>query len=182
MDNAILTVDHAILFCLKNEDYYWRTNAKLEDLDDGAGWTFIGITQKYDGKYLKEKHNIDVVGLHKLYQTDKAAAVKIIVNCYDKKYWSNRGFDKIKSERIAIRLFDLAVNCGFGGLNNIMARAGLGKVFNPDTVNALIENAGELAALRQIKAAALARYKALKGWTRFGKGWSNRLNKDEYSI
>ena len=98
-----LTADNAILFCLKNEDDNWRTNAKLEDLGDGASWTFVGVTQKYDGQYLKEKHNIDVVGLHKLYQTDKAAAVKIIVDCYDKKYWRNRGFDKIKSERIAIR-------------------------------------------------------------------------------
>lgn len=183
MDNVttIPTLDHAILFCLKNEDDSWRTNAKLEDLHDDAGWTFIGITQRYDGQYLKEKHNIDVVGLHKLYQTDKAAAVKIIVDCFRKKYWDNRGFDKVKSERIAIRLFDLSVNCGFGGLNNIMARAGLGKRFSPEAVNALIGNIGELPALSRIKAAALERYMSLENWPKFGKGWTNRLDKDEYT-
>ena len=176
------TVEQAVLFCLRNEDYRWDSNAKLENLHDGAGWTFIGLTQNYDGAYLKAEHGLTIVSLYELYKVDKAQAIKIIVDCYKKKYWRNRGFDKIKSERIAIRLFDLAVNCGFGGLDNIMSRAGLGKTFNADTVNALIENEGELAALHQIKSAALDRYKDLKGWSRFGKGWSNRLNKDEFQI
>ena len=45
----IPVVEQAILFCLRNEDDRWDTKAKLEDLHDGAGWTFIGLTQNYDG-------------------------------------------------------------------------------------------------------------------------------------
>ena len=175
-------VEQAILFCLRNEDDRWDTKAKLEDLHDGAGWTFIGLTQNYDGAHLKAEHGLTIVGLHELYKCDKAHAIKIIVDCYKKKYWNNRGFDKIKSPRIAIRLFDLSVNCGFGGLNNIMSRAGLGKRFTPEAVNALIDSNGEGPALARIKAAALERYKSLKNWPKFGNGWTNRLNKDEYSI
>lgn len=176
------TKEKAILFCLRNEDDRWDSKASLEDLDDGAGWTFIGLTQKYDGKYLKDQHNIDIVGLSQLYKKDKPAAIAIIVDCYENKYWNGRGFDQVKSERIAIRLFDLMVNCGAGGLNNIMLRAGLGKSFNPAAVNNLIDKEGEEKALTIIKIAALDRYKGLKGWGKFGGGWSNRLKKNEYNI
>ena len=182
MNVEMPVVERAILFCLRNEDYRWDSAAQLEDLDDGAGLTFIGITEKYDGPTLQREHGLTMRELYELYKQDKAKAVGIIIDIYQRKYWDNRGFDRIKSDRIAIRLFDLAVNNGFGGLNNIMARAGLGKTFNADTVNALIENEGELAALHQIKSAALDRYKDLKGWSRFSKGWSNRLNKDEFQI
>ena len=174
------TMETAILFCLRNEDYRWDTNAKLEDLRDGAGDTFIGLTQKYDGDYLYREHGLAIMSLYELYKVDKAQAIKIIVDCYKNKYWNNRGFDKLTSPRIAIRLFDLAVNMGFGGLNDVMRRAGLGKVFSTDAVNKLIEAEGEMGALQTIKAAALDRYKILKGWARFGNGWTNRLNKDEF--
>lgn len=175
-------VDNAILFTLRNEDCLWDKKAQLEDLHDGAGWTFIGLTQRYDGKYLKDAHGLDIVGLADLYKHDKAAAVKIIVDCYKNKYWNGRGFDQVKSDRIAIRLFDLAVNCGFGGLNNILERAGLGKSFNAAAVNNLINTQGEATALTIIKIAALDRYKSLKNWNKFGKGWENRLKKDEFNI
>ena len=51
----------AVLFTLRNEDYKWDTDAKLENLDDNAGWTFIGLTQKYDGDYLKEKYDTNIM-------------------------------------------------------------------------------------------------------------------------
>ena len=82
----IPVVEQAILFCLRNEDDRWDTKAKLEDLHDGAGWTFIGLTQNYDGAYLKAEHGLTIVGLHELYKCDKAHAIKIIVDCYKKKY------------------------------------------------------------------------------------------------
>ncbi len=172
----------AILFTLRNEDYNWDTKARLEDLQDGAGWTFIGITQKYDGGYLKDKHDIDVPGLATLYGKDKQKAVEIIKDTYEQKYWHGRGFDKIKVPRIAIRLFDLAVNCGFGGLNKIIENCGLSTRFDSDDVNRLIDKQGEGPALAIIKNAALQYYKGLKGWPRFGNGWSNRLKKDEFKI
>lgn len=178
--NEMSTFEHAVLFCLKNEDDSWRTNAKLEDLNDGAGWTFIGLTQRYDGDYLKAEHGLNIIGLYELYKVDKAHAIQIIVDCYKKKYWDGRGFDAITSPRIAIRLFDLAVNCGFGGLNDVIKRSGLGRKFEPETINATVAEAGEESVLHTIKAAALDRYKALKGWSRFGNGWTNRLNKDEF--
>lgn len=174
-------VEQAILFCLRNEDDRWDTKAKLEDLHDGAGWTFIGLTQNYDGAYLKAEHGLTIVSLSELYKADKAQAIKIIVDCYKKKYWNNRGFDKINSPRIAIRLFDLSVNCGFGGLNNIISRACFGKKFSPEAINAVIGEIGEGPALSRIKMAALERYKSLDQWDDFGNGWLNRLNKDEYT-
>lgn len=174
------TVEQAVLFCLRNEDYRWDSNAKLENLHDGAGLTFIGLTEKYDGDFLKKEHNISITSLHELYKCDKAHAIKIIVDCYKNKYWNGRGFDGIDSPRIAIRLFDLAVNMGFGGLNDVMRRAGLGKKFTPEAVNAMLDQIGEEKTLHIIKMAALDRYKILKGWDRFGNGWTNRLNKDEF--
>ena len=182
MSIDIPVVEQAILFCLRNEDYRWDSNAKLENLHDGAGLTFIGLTEKYDGDYLKKEHGMAITSLHELYKCDKAQAIKIIVDCYKNKYWNNRGFDKLTSPRIAIRLFDLAVNMGFGGLNDVMRRAGLGKTFSAEAVNKLIEAEGEMGALQTIKAAALDRYKILKNWNRFGNGWTNRLNKDEFTF
>lgn len=174
--------NQAILFTLRNEDDLWDKKARLEDLDDGAGKTYIGLTEKYDGKYLKDSHNIDIVGLSELYKRSKPMAIKIIVDCYKNKYWNGRGFDQIKSDRIAIRLFDLAVNCGFGGLNDICNRAGLGKTFNAAAVNHLINTQTEATALTIIKIAALDRYKSLRNWKKFGKGWENRLKKDEFNV
>ena len=77
------TVEQAVLFCLRNEDYRWDSNAKLENLHDGAGWTFIGLTQNYDGAYLKAEHGLTIVSLYGLYKVDKAQAIKIIVDCYN---------------------------------------------------------------------------------------------------
>ena len=39
--------DAAILFTLRNEDYRWDTQGKLEDLDDGAGVGNVG-TEGFD--------------------------------------------------------------------------------------------------------------------------------------
>lgn len=174
--------DAAIFFTLRNEDYRYDTKGKLENLDDGAGWTFIGLTERFDGKYLKDTHGLTIPGLAELYKTDRPKALMIIKDTYAAKYWNGRGFDKVKSPRIAIRLFDLAVNCGFGGLNNIIYRAGIGEKFNPEEVNKLIDKLGEDAALVVIKNAALSRYRSLRGWARFGQGWKNRLEKDEFNV
>ena len=174
--------DAAIMFTLRNEDCHWDTKARLENLNDGAGLTFIGLTEKYDGEYLKTTHHTDIKGLAELYKTNRPTAIGIVVDTYRHKYWTGKGFDQIKSDRIAVRLFDLAVNCGFGGLNNIMRLAGLSEKFTPEEINDLIEKLGEDSALALIKNAALSRYQTLRGWKRFSKGWTARMNKDEFEI
>lgn len=172
----------AILFTLRNEDDRWDTHARLENLNDGGGDTFIGLCSVYDGKYLQEKYGLDIPKLALLYTADRPEALDIIVDTYGERYWNGRGFDKVNSDKIAIRLFDLAVNCGFGGLNNIMERAGLGDIFVAEIVNDLIKSQGEDTALTIIKNAALDRYRSLRQWPKFGNGWTNRLEKNEFNI
>ena len=98
----------AIEFMLRNEDYRWDSRAVLENLNDGAGLTFVGLTERDDTKYLPPECPA-IKALAALYKTDKARAIEIIIQTYIKAYW-NPKYDDLISERLAIRLFDLGVN------------------------------------------------------------------------
>lgn len=169
----------AIKFMLRNEDYRYDTNARLEDLGDGAGLTFIGLTEKYDSKFLAA--GMTIKGLADLYKRDKLMALTEITNVYRLKYWNNL-YDFINQERLAIRLFDLGVNCGVGTAVKLLQKAvgaeSSGK-FNPATLAKVNETP---AAYEAFKQRAAGYYRSLRQFNKFGKGWLNRLNKDEYSI
>jgi lysozyme family protein len=169
----------AIKFMLRNEDYRYDTKAKLENLGDGAGLTFIGLTEKHDTKYLP--FGMTIKGLANLYSQDKLMALAEIIAIYREKYWNKR-YDFINDERLAIRLFDFGVNCGIGTAVKILQKAvniaPTGK-FDEATVTRVNETA---TAYTLFKKAAEGYYRSLRQFPKFGRGWLNRLNKDEYSV
>lgn len=169
----------AIKFMLRNEDYRYDTKAKLENLGDGAGLTFIGLTEKYDTKFLP--FGMTIKSLANLYSQDKLMALAEIVSIYRAKYWNKR-YEFINDERLAIRLFDFGVNCGVGTAIKILQKAiGItptGK-FDEATCTKTNETSN---AYELFKERAEGYYRGLRQFPKFGKGWLNRLNKDEYSI
>ena len=171
------TAYKAINFALRNEDDDYDKNAKLEDLKDGAGLTFIGLTEKYDEAYLKNKHGLSIKQLADLYKNDKIKVIEIIKNAYYDLYWL-KSFDLINDEKIAIRLFDLMLNRGAGGLRQILSNAG----YCLETLNDNIKNQTADVVYENIINSAEELYRGLKQFNKFGKGWLNRLYRSEYKI
>lgn len=167
----------AILFALRNEDDGYDKNAKLENLGDGAGLTFIGLTEKYDGAYIKNKYGMTISQLANYYKTNKGKALDIIKETYCDLYWL-KSFDLINDEKIAIRLFDLMLNRGAGGLRQILSNAN----YRLETINDNIKNETANVVYKNIINSAEELYRGLKQFNRFGKGWLNRLYRSEYKI
>jgi len=167
----------AILFALRNEDDNYDKNAKLENLGDGAGFTFIGLTEKYDEAHIKNKYGMTISQLANYYKTNKGKALDIIRETYCDLYWF-KAFDNILDEKIAIRLFDLMLNRGAGGLRQILSNAG----YCLETLNDNIKNQTASIVYENIINSAEELYRGLKQFNRFGKGWLNRLHKSEYDI
>lgn len=167
----------AILFALRNEDDSYDKNAKLENLNDGAGLTFIGLTEKYDEHYLKNAHELTIKQLAELYQQDRKRTIEIIKDAYYDLYWAKE-FDAITDERITIRLFDLMLNRGRGGLNSILGAAG----YKLTTINDNIKTEGAETVYDNIIIAAEKAYRSLRQFNRFGEGWLNRLKRNVYKI
>lgn len=167
----------AINFALRNEDDSYDKHAKLENLGDGAGNTFIGLTDKYDGKYLQNTFGLSVTDLADLYKEDKQRALDIVKQSYYDLYW-NKYFDQISDERLAIRLFDLMLNRGAGGLRSILSNAG----YKLENLNQAIEATGKDTVYNNVVASAEELYRGLKQFNKFGNGWLNRLKRSEYTV
>ena len=164
--------EKAVNFALRNEDDSYDKNAKLENLNDGAGLTFIGLTEKYDEAHLKNKYGLTIKQLADLYKTDKAKALEIVKDTYQDLYW-NKAFDDLKDERLAIRLFDLMLNRGAGGLRSILSNAG----YRLENLNDYIDKQGKDTVYRNVVDSAEELYRGLKNFNRFGTGWLNRLKR-----
>lgn len=175
---------------LRNEDFRWDTAAKLEDLKDGAGWTFIGLTEKYDSGYIPG--GLSIVELAELYKHDQKAAINIIIAVYDTKYWPGV-YDKIKFEKLAIRLFDAGINCGVRTsikllqctLADLGAEIVIDGGFGPQTLDAVNRHSGPVV-LKEYKKVLENHYHAIiakdPSKARFHDGWQNRLNRDEFAV
>lgn len=189
--------DKAILFMLENEDCQWRTAPKLENLHDGAGWTFIGITQRDDEKFLP--NHLTVVEISEMYlkgdSETRQAALDAIFEVYYKKYW-NLLYDQIKSYKTACRVFDFGVNRGpmkavialQNACNILMAETLALKVdgiFGEKTlnrVNSLIQTYGEDKLYNALVYQCRKQYSGVvdknPNMGRFYNGWINRLEKE----
>lgn len=96
--------DTAVDIVLKHEGgYVWNPK-------DPGGETKYGISKR-------SYPNVDIKNL----------TIPQAKDIYYKDFWVKCGFDKIESDRIAFRLFDLGVNVGCGGIAKI-ARRGLRRV------------------------------------------------------
>lgn len=187
--------DKAIMFTLDNEDWNWRHNPKLENLNDGAGWTFIGITQRDDEKYLP--FGLTVQTLADIYINDverRKEMLEIINDIYFKKYWKP-AYDQIQSYIIACRLFDFGVNRGIvravqalqNACNVLMPGAvelKVDGVFGDKTlnrVNSLIKAFGEDKLYNAFVYQCRKQYSAIvdrnPNMGRFYQGWINRLER-----
>ena len=118
MKNYTPYFNKAILFTLDNEDSNWRTQPKLENLGDGAGLTFMGLTQEDDEKLLPGGMTIQELAAIYLDGNEEfhEYALDMITDIYYHEYWLvnkiNAGYDNIESYKIACRLFDFGVNRG----------------------------------------------------------------------
>lgn len=176
---------------MRNENHdYDKGTIKIEHLGDGAGATFLGLTERDDTKYLSEGMTIE--SLAKLYKKDMWKAIGIVKEIYKIRYISP-AYEKIINERIYIRLIDLGVNCGMHTAIKMLQRAAencgvvckADGIFGPATLAAIHACDGEKLH-GSYKRVALAHYKAIVANipddAKFLDEWEERLKTDEYSI
>lgn len=177
----------AIKWMLKNEDDRWDTSAKLEYLNDGAGATLIGITERDDEKYLPNGMTIE--GLYGFYQTDRQKAIDIIVDVYSRKYW-NPLYESIADKKLAIRLFDFGVNAGIATAVKILQMAAYARgariVIDGQFGNKTLAAINRIPDLLPLYKQGIEKhYRGIAKKTKFKRflnGWLNRLNRPEPTV
>lgn len=159
------TFDVAVEQCLKWEGGY------CNDEGDSGGPTNFGITHNYDRQYLLPGETIKTL--------TKERAKEI----YKTKYWKE-WFDDIIDKRVAVKLFDVHVNMGWGGLSWVIKKAfgilGLkmaGTIFSSQDLEKL-NGVGD-KFFDTLMTAIKCRYEFLilknPRLEKFRNGWMNRL-------
>lgn len=146
----------ALAFVLAREGGY------SNDPADPGGATYHGVTQRvYDafrrklGKPVRDVRQMD-------YVEERAI--------YERGYWAPSGAARLATEgaeRLAIVVFDTAVNMGLLRASNFLVACGYPEVPEPDAITAYL-------AARRLKYLALVDRNPKLG--KFAKGWRNRVN------
>lgn len=144
----------------------------VNDPDDTGGPTNRGITLKTLAEYYGRPCSVEIL---KVMTIEDAAAV------YQKLYWDRLGLDQIKSDVLAVVLFDQGVLTGvsttLARLQKVLGVEADGKP-GPTTVAAANREDGELLAFRFIRASIHGYAKivaANPSQAKFFGGWSDRL-------
>lgn len=136
----------ALAFTLK-----WE-GGKVDDPQDPGGRTAYGVTQKTYNEYLKSKG----LGAKDVWNISDEEKYEI----YSKGYWVAAGCDKLEDHRLAISVFDFAVNGGVSRSLKYLALSPNGyDQFNQNRIgcyNKLVEKNPKLS--------------------KYIKGWTNRVN------
>ncbi|MFA5716032.1 MAG: glycosyl hydrolase 108 family protein [Candidatus Paceibacterota bacterium] len=152
--------DRAFKFTEENEGGF------VNDKRDKGGATYAGISSRWFSKDYEKIINTK----------DKNEQHNLIKSFYLREFW-NPLYDELKNDKLAIRLFDLGVNLGKRQsvmlLQNTLLIAPDGK-FGRGTLS--VANATPDVYDKFIDRAETY-YKSLPDFTRFGKGWLNRLHK-----
>lgn len=150
----------AFNFMMKNEGGFSDHPA------DRGGATLFGVSSKFFPQTYNELQNA----------TDDLERQQILFKFYHDEFW-NPLYDQIRSERLAVRLFDLGVNLGVKrAVRLIQQIAGvtIDGVFGKQTLRAvnLYDVYGNFIA------EADKYYRSLDDFPTFGKGWINRLYRE----
>lgn len=106
------------------------------------------------------------------------------LNIYEDKYWNRNNLDLLTNQSVANILYDGCVNQGNTTMKRIIRDIlkskkydiTLSEAFSPSTI-AVLNRLKQEELFNSIKTARLAKYKKTIGWKRYGKGWSNRLDR-----
>lgn len=154
--------EKAVSKVLKNEGGY------VNDPKDSGGETKYGISKK-------SYPNLDIRNL----TVDGAKCI------YYRDFWEPQKYNDFKSDEIAGKLFDLAVNMGTRKANELLQRA-LRAVGNPVKEDGIVgpitltavNNSDEAALLAALRSEAAGYYRSIvmknASQQKFIKGWLNR--------
>lgn len=150
----------AFNFMLKNEGGF-SNHSK-----DKGGETLYGVSSRFFPETYKLLRNA----------TDDLEVQQILFKFYYNEFW-NPLYAQIRSERLAIRLFDLGVNLGVKSAVKVLQRplnVKVDGIFGKKTLAAvnLYDIYGDFIA------EADKYYRSLPDFPTFGKGWINRLYKE----
>lgn len=145
--------------------------------NDPGGPTKYGITHKT----LAAHRGVTLVTKQQVKDMTKAEAEEI----YRKSYWNQSGGDLLPAGVDHV-VFDMGVNAGPGTAVKILQRV-LG--FTGKDVDGVVGvktadqadkwPTGLAGLIEEYSAARLDYYRKLKTWSKFGRGWTNRVNKAE---
>lgn len=165
--------ESAIQTVLAHEGYY-SYNKK-----DSGGPTKYGISLRYlklEGIDIDQDGDVDIQDVKKLSISD----ARLI---YKRNWWDKYGYDRIESELVATKVFDLSVNMGSKMAHKIIQRSVCVLSKDPDFLEidgilgrqtiAAVNKAPGGFLLIAIRAEAGAFYRSLKQDT-FIKGWLRR--------
>ena len=141
------------------------------DIDDAGGETKFGISKR-------SYTNLDIKNL----SVEKAKEI------YKKDFWENQNYKNIKNKKLAIKVFDLAVNVGASRANKLTKRAlrAVNKKVEEngaldDVTICLINESDATDLLSALKSEAAGYYRLIVSTkphrAKFLKGWLNRAYK-----
>lgn len=150
-------------------------------LNDKGGETYRGISRNYNPDwtgwgivdFYKQSYPNGVPN-NTIFKDD--ALDKSVNDYYYSNYWKPIGADAIKSDSVALILYDAAVNSGLGTTQKIVSNV-LGikaKIPFTDTVNNINNYPDQEKLFELIKSEREKYYKTIGGG--FLQGWLNRLN------
>ncbi len=164
--------DKAYKFTAENEGGW--SNNKF----DPGGKTLYGISKVYHPIYFRKIFNLYKKGFGHI---AKAKAKEF----YWHKYWNDL-YSAMKSERVAIRLFDVSVNLGKKRAIKIFQKAlynhtlidiSIDGIFGERTLQIFNDLVNVTMFYNLFKDNLEAYYRSLRHFKKFGNGWLNRLNR-----
>jgi len=148
-----MSFDKAVELILRHEGGY------VDDPHDPGGETHFGISKRaYPDLNIKELTRDDAKRIYK------------------RDYWDAIRADEMPMP-VAVAVFDMAVNAGVSTAGRLLQRlVGVTDdgVIGPVTLAAVRRTESDALAVRYA-AERIAYYAALKGWNRYGRGWSRRV-------
>lgn len=164
------TFDPAFDYMIKNEDY--SLTGKVTPEPNGGKARF-GINSVFHPEAVADG----------FYEMEHDKALEYAKAIYTKAYWDGRGFATIVDQKVATKLFDMAVNIGTGGEIGILQKTlGVPVTHRLDLATQKVVNSSDDSLLPRLVTTLKAHYQAIHDsnpakYDKIINGWLVRASK-----